>query len=245
MKTRLICKLEIKGTNVVKPIYFEGLKVVGKIKGVFDQVHLSGVDEIIYLDIVSSLYQRKLNLDLLRESSKSIFVPLTVGGGINSIEDCNNFFANGADKISINTYALQTNQKIINEIAKKYGSQSLVLNVEAKKIENEWICYSDNGRCPSNKKILEWIQIGQDLGVGEILLQSVDRDGSKKGFDLELYKKVVDIVKVPLIVASGFGKLEHIENLVKLHKPQAICLSSLIYENKNIIKSIKSYLDEQ
>lgn len=245
MNTRIISKIEIKGENVVKPIYFEGLRKIGKINKVLKDIYSKGIDEIIYIDIVSSLYRRKLDLNLIRNNSKNIFVPIIVGGGISSIEDCNNFFLNGADKVAINTYALQTNKNIISEIAKKYGSQSLVLNVEAKKIENNWVCYSDNGRSSSNINVLEWLKIAQDLGVGEILLQSVDRDGSKKGFDLNLYKKVLEIIKVPLIIASGAGKIEHISELFSIYKPQGLCISSLIYEDKNIITEIKSLINDK
>jgi|TARA_B100001971_G_C18235960_1_gene567212 cyclase len=245
VKTRLILKIEIKGENVVKPIYFEGLKKIGKINQVLRNIYLAGIDEIIYLDIVSSLYRRKLNLNLVKENSKNIFVPLTIGGGITLLKDCNNFFQNGADKVAINTHALQYDEKIINEITRNYGSQSLVLNIEAKKVENDWICYSDNGRCSSSKNILEWIKIAQDLGVGEILLQSVDRDGSKKGFDLDLYEKVLKYIRVPLIVASGAGKLEHISSLLKIHKPEGICVSTMIYEDTKNINLIKRLIDEQ
>ena len=243
-KTRLIAKIEIKNNLVVKPIYFEGLKIIGKIKDVIQSTYNSGIDELIYIDIVASLYQRKFQTELLKQNLKNIFIPVTVGGAIKSIDDCNNLFENGADKVAINTYALQFDEKIIYQIAKNYGSQSLVLNIEAKKVENDWLCYSDNGRCPSSRNILEWIKRAQDLGVGEILLQSVDKDGSKKGFDLELYKKVIKFIKVPLIIASGAGKLEHISDLLKIHKPEGICLSTMFYDDIKNISLVKRLIDE-
>ena len=245
IKTRLIAKIEIKNDFVVKPIYFEGLKKIGKIKEVIKSIYNSGIDELIYIDIVASLYQRKLEIELLNKNLKNIFIPVTVGGAIKSINDCNNLFENGADKVTINTHALQFDEKIIYKIAKNYGAQSLVLNIEAKKVENNWVCYSDNGRCPSSRNVLEWIKISQDLGVGEILLQSVDRDGSKKGFDLDLYKKVIKHIKVPLIVASGAGKLEHISDLLKIHKPEGICLSTMLYDDIKNTYSIKRLINEQ
>jgi len=244
IKTRLIAKIEIKNNFVVKPIYFEGLKKIGKIKSVIQSIYNSGVDELIYIDIVASLYGRKFQIELLKKNLKNVFIPVTVGGAIKSIEDCNNLFENGADKVTINTHALQFDEKIIYQIAKNYGSQSLVLNIEAKKVGNDWLCYSDNGRCPSSRNILEWIKIGQDLGVGEILLQSVDKDGSKKGFDLELYKKVIKFIKVPLIIASGAGKLEHISDLLKIHKPEGICLSTMFYDDIKNISLVKRLINE-
>jgi cyclase len=243
-KIRLIAKIETKNEFVVKPIYFEGLKIIGKTKDVIQSIYNSGIDELIYMDIVASLYQRKFQIELLKQNLKNIFIPVTVGGAIKSIDDCNNLFENGADKVAINTYALQFDEKIIYQIAKNYGSQSLVLNIEAKKVENDWLCYSDNGRCPSSRNILEWIKIAQDLGVGEILLQSVDKDGSKKGFDLELYKKVIKFIKVPLIIASGAGKLGHISDLLKIHKPEGICLSTMFYDDIKNISLVKRLIDE-
>lgn len=244
MNTRLIAKVEIKNQNIVKPIYFEGLKKIGNPKKIIQEICRNEIDEIIYLDLVASLYERKLDLSLLKENLQNIFVPTTVGGGIRSIEDCNSFFECGADKISINTYALQTNKNLINTIAKKYGSQSVVVNIEAKKINKHWYCFSDNGRIDSNVKVDDWIKIVQDLGAGELFIQSVDKDGTKSGYDIELYDKIFDICSIPVIIGSGAGSLKDIEEIIKLKKPEAICLSSLIYDDFSIIDKIKILLEK-
>ncbi len=244
MNTRLIAKVEIKNQNIVKPIYFEGLKKIGNSKKVIQEICKHEIDEIIYLDLVASLYQRKLDLNLLKENLQNIFVPATVGGGIRSIDDCNNFFENGADKISINTYALQTNKNLINTIAKKYGSQSVVINIESKKIDSNWYCFSDNGRINSNVKVDDWIKIVQDLGAGELFIQSVDKDGTKRGYDIELYDKIFKICSVPVIIGSGAGSLKDVEKIIQMIKPEAICLSSLIYDDFSIIDKIKKLLEK-
>ena len=133
-----------------------------------------------------------------------------------------NFFENGADKMGINTHALQTNKNLINTIAKKYGSQSVVINIESKKIDNNWYCFLDNGRINSNVKVDDWIKIVQDLGAGELFIQSVDKDGTKSGYDIELFDKIFKICSVPVIIGSGAGSLRDIEKIIEIIKPEAL-----------------------
>ncbi len=239
MRTRLIAKLEIKSKNVVKPIHFEGLKVVGCPYKLAKKYYNQGIDELMLIDIVSSLYQRSIDYDFIKKISKEIFVPITVGGGIKSTKQISKILEHGADKVSINTFALQNNSNFINEAVKKFGSQCITANIESKKIYNNWICISDGGRVPSSRKVINWIKELEDRGVGEILIQSLDTDGSMKGFDLELLNNVKNIVNIPIIVASGAGNMDHIKELKKLIDPDAICLASVLHYNKLKIKNIK------
>jgi cyclase len=173
-----------------------------------------------------------------------LFVPLSVGGGIQSIEDCTKLFHAGADKIIINTYAVQENSNIIEEAAQRFGSQSVVINIEAKNIGNSWECYTDCGRIKSGKNVLEWVQEVESKGAGEILLQSVDKDGRQAGFDLELAKKVVDSVDMPVVIGSGAGSCDDIIKVIKYAKPSGIAVASMLHYDKTSIKELKQYLKE-
>ena len=244
MKTRIIAKLDVKPPNVVKPIHFEGLRVVGTPKDLAYKYFEQGADEIFYIDIVSSLYQKEIIYKDIRGSAKSLFIPLSVGGGIQSIEDCSKLFHAGADKVVINTYAVQKNSNIIEEAAQRFGSQSVVINIEAKNIGNSWECYTDCGRIKSGKNVLEWVKEVESKGAGEILLQSVDKDGRQAGFDLELAKKVVDAVDMPVVIGSGAGSCDDIKKVIKHAKPSGIALASMLHYDKISIQELKQYLKE-
>ena len=243
--TRIIAKLEIKSSNVVKPVHFEGLRKVGDPLALSNKYYADGVDEIIYIDIVASLYQRNISYSQLKRTSSDIFVPLTAGGGIHSIDQCQKLFEAGADKVSINTFALQQNPEIINDAAKIFGSQAVVVNIEAKYRNGSWECFSDNGRIPSGKDVLEWAKEVEDRGSGEILLQSIDTDGRKEGFDLDLIRKVIDNVQIPVIVASGAGNIKDIISLIKDCNPSGIAISSILHYNKYNISEIKESIDNE
>ena len=176
MNTRIIEKLDVKPPNVVKPIHFEGLRVVGAPKQLAEKYYFQGVDEIFYIDIVASLYGRHILFDEVRHAARDVFVPLAVGGGISSIDDCAKLFDAGADKIVINTYAVSHTPDIIDKCAKKFGSQAVVINIEAKKFGKHWECFTDCGRIPSGRGVLEWASEVESRGAGEVLLQSVDTD---------------------------------------------------------------------
>jgi cyclase len=242
MRSRLIAKLEIKGDNIVKPIHFEGLKIIGSPIKIAEKYYNDGIDELLIMDIVSSLYQREINYKLIKEISKKIFIPITVGGGIKSINQISKLLEYGADKISINTFALQFNQNIINQAAKKFGSQCITANIEIKKIDNDWICLSDGGRVLSNKKVADWIKELENRGAGEILLQSIDKDGTMQGFDLELLNKVYNSINIPVIISGGAGKIAHIKELKKNFNADAICISSALHYKKIKIKDAKKIL---
>lgn len=241
---RIIPRLDIKGPNVVKPIHAEALRVVGNPAELAKRYYEEGADEIIYMDIVASLYQRNLDFDLLRSISENIFIPLTVGGGIRSIHDINNALRSGADKVAINTYAIHY-PDFISEAAKKFGSQCIVLSVEAKRQPGGlWEAYTDGGREHSGIDAVEWVKKGIELGAGEILITSIDQDGTGQGYDLELIKRIADFADVPVIVYGGAGNPESILRVIKEGKADAVAAASIFHYKKFSITDVKNYLKE-
>jgi len=242
MKTRIIAKLDVKPPYVVKPVHFEGLRRVGTPSELAKKYYVQGADEVVYIDIVSSLYQRNIIFDEIEKTANELFIPFSVGGAVRSIDDFSKLFHIGADKVVINTYAVQENSDIIDNAAKFFGNQAVVVNIEAKKWGDYWECYTDCGRIQSGKNVLEWAKEVEDRGAGEILLQSVDSDGRNRGFDLELCKQVVDLVNIPVVVSSGAGSLEDIKKVIEYAKPSGVAIASLLHYDKNTIKDIKDYL---
>jgi imidazole glycerol-phosphate synthase subunit HisF len=242
MTVRIIAKLDIKPPYVVKPVHFEGLRKMGDPSELAKKYYEQGADEVVYIDIVSSLYQRNIIFDEIERTANELFIPFGVGGAVRSVDDFSKLFHIGADKVVINTYAVQENPDIINNAAKIFGNQAVVVNIEAKKWGDYWECYTDCGRIQSGKNVLEWAKEVEDRGAGEILLQSVDSDGRNRGFDLELCKQVVDLVNIPVVVSSGAGSLEDIKKVIEYAKPSGVAIASLLHYDKNTIKDIKDYL---
>ncbi len=238
---RLITKLEVKSPNVIKGIQLEGLRVVGKPSHLAKKYYEEGIDEIIYIDIVASLFERKQIIETVKEAAESIFIPLVVGGGIRTLNDIETALSHGADKVALNTAAI-SDPSIIREASHKFGSQCIVSSIEAKKRSNEWIALTDNGRQVSEKNVLEWAQKVEELGAGEILLTSIDKDGVKKGFDIDLYRDVSDLVKIPVIACGGAGEPGHIKDLLDKANIDAICCSSIFHFNKFSISYVKDFL---
>ena len=244
MRTRIIVKLDVKPPYVVKPVHFEGLRKVGLPAELVKKYYEQGADEVMYIDIVASLYQREILFDIIEKSARELFIPFGIGGGVRSIEDFSKLFHMGADKVIINTYALQENPDIIDQAAEIFGNQAVVVNVEAKKWDNNWECYTDCGRIQTSKDVLDWVKEVEERGAGEILLQSVDHDGRQRGFDLELSKKVVESVNIPVVLASGAGSLEDIKDVINYAQPSGVAIASLLHYNKYTINEIKNYLRE-
>lgn len=242
MKTRIIVKLDVKPPYVVKPVHFEGLRKVGKPAELAKKYYEQGADELMYIDIVASLYQREILFEEIEKTANELFIPFGVGGGVKTIEDFSKLFHSGADKVAINTYAVQKNPDIINQAAEIFGNQAVVVNIEAKKWDEWYECYTDCGRIQSQKDVIEWAKEVEQRGAGEIFLQCVDTDGRNRGFDLELAKQVVQSVNIPVVVASGAGKLEDIKALIDYAQPSGVAIASLLHYDKVIINEIKEYL---
>lgn len=242
---RIIPRLDIKGPNVVKGIHTEGLRVVGNPKELALKYYLQGADEIMYMDIVASLYQRNLDFDLLKSVSEGIFIPFTVGGGIRSIHDITNVLRAGADKIAINTFAVH-HPEFLPQAVKTFGSQCIVLSIEAKKIgENKWEAYTDGGRERTYKDAVEWVKLGIELGVGEIMITSIDQEGTKKGYDHDLIKAITSFSPIPIIAHGGAGDMETVYDLIHHDAPDAVSASSVFHYNDYTISELKNYLHKQ
>jgi cyclase len=241
--TRIIAKLDVKPPYVVKPVHFEGLRKIGSPSELAKKYYDQGADELFYIDIVSSLYQREILFDQIEEAANELFIPFAAGGGIKSISDFSKMFHIGADKVVINTYAVQEDPSIIDKAAKIFGSQAIVVNIEAKRWNGNWECYTDCGRIQSQKDVLVWASEVEQRGAGEILLQSVDTDGRCRGFDTELASKVVNLVNIPVVVSSGAGSLEDIKTLIEVANPSGVAIASLLHYDRTTIQEIKKYLN--
>jgi len=241
---RIIPRLDIKGPNVVKPVHTEALRVVGQPAEMAAKYYAEGADELIYLDIVASLYQRNLDFELLKSVSEKIFVPLTVGGGIRSIHDITNALRAGADKVAINTYAVQ-HPEFLSEAVKFFGSQCIVLYVEAKRVAiGKWEAYTDGGRERSGVDVVEWIRQALARGIGEIIITSIDHDGTKTGFELGLVKAVTSFSPVPVIAHGGARDVESIRQVCVEGKADAVAVSSIFHYNEIAIGAVKHELAE-
>ena len=207
---RLIARLDIKGNKLIKGIRFEGLRVLGDPVEAAYQYARDGIDEILFIDAVASLYGRNSLTEILRQTTREVFVPITAGGGIRSVADAAKLLASGADKIALNSEALRRPQ-LISELAQEFGNQCVVVSIQARKIhDNDWEAMGEAGRERSGRKVITWMQEVQDLGAGEILLTSIDQDGTCQGPDNELIKKANSTASVPLIVGGGFAAIEDI-----------------------------------
>lgn len=239
---RIIPKLEVKGENLIKGIHLEGLRVVGKPEEMATRYYKDGADELIYIDLVASLYQRKSFLDLVERTANKAFIPLTVGGGIKSVEDARMTLRAGADKVAINTAAL-SQPGIISQVATVFGSQCMVVSMEVQKKGNgTYECYTDCGRTPTGVDPFSWAQKVAELGAGEILLTSINQDGTFLGYDLDLVKKIATKVSIPVIACGGAGKPEHVSQVILQGKADAVCVSSMLHFKKSTIPKLKTYL---
>lgn len=243
-KVRIIPRLDIKGPNLVKGIQLEGVRVLGNPQAFARHYYETGADELIYMDVVASLYNRNNLFHIVEEVCREVFIPITIGGGIRTIDDMEKALKSGADKIALNTQAVRT-PNLINEAARIFGSQCVVGSVEAKRKNNSWEAYIDNGRESTGVDALTWIKQLEDLGAGEILLTSVDQEGTRKGFDVELVAKAVSLVSIPVIASGGAGTLGQIADLTKCCDVDAIAVASLLHYNVVSIRKIKECLHAQ
>ena len=230
--TRIIGRLDIKGPNLVKGVHLEGLRVMGDPKVFAEQYYKDGIDEMIYMDSVASLYGRNSLKEFVEHTAKTIFVPLTVGGGVRTLDDISSLLKAGADKVAINT-AVIFNPDLIKKASRKFGAQCIVVSIEAKKISvREWTCFTDNGRESTGLCVLEWAKHVENLGAGEILLTSVDYEGTGFGYDIELTRSVSELVSIPVIASGGCGNMTHIRDVIVDGKADAIALASVLHYEK-------------
>ena len=239
---RIIPRLDIKTPNVIKGIHLEGLRIVGEPAELAQRYYQQGADEIIYMDVVASLYGRNNILSAIRVAAKNIFVPLTVGGGIRSIENIVDALRSGADKVAINTQAVR-DPTFLSEAAQTFGSQCVTLSVEAKRQrDGHWEALTDNGREKTGLDVIEWVQRAEQLGVGEILLTSVDAEGTQDGFDVKLVCKVRDSVSIPVIACGGAGNADHITTLIEKSGCDAVACASIFHYGLSDIINLKTVL---
>jgi cyclase len=239
---RIIPCLDVKAGRVVKGTNFVGLQDAGdpvELAHIYDE---EAADELVFLDITASVEQRKAMLDVINRTAGEVFMPLTVGGGISTVIDIRNALNAGADKTSLNTAAVK-NPELISEGARLFGSQCIVLAVDAKRIaENKWEVYVNGGRTPTGLDIIEWVKRAVSLGAGEILLTSMDCDGTKNGYDIPLTRAVSEAVQVPVIASGGAGELEHFYDVLTAGKADAVLAASVFHYKKFSIRQVKEYL---
>ncbi len=241
-KIRVIARIDVKNEFVIKGIHLEGLRKVGDPNILAKKYYEDGIDEIVFMDAVAAYYDRNSLSHIIEKACEEVFIPITVGGGLRTIEDINQALKSGADKVAINTKAIQTPEFII-EASKIFGSQCIVASIVAKKIgNNKWEAYIDNGREPTGLDVVEWAKKLEELGAGEIMLTSLDMEGTKKGFDVELYQAIQNIVSIPIIASGGMGNAKHGIELLSNTNVDAIATASVIHYDIDTIKNIKKSL---
>ena len=226
---RIIPRLDIKGPNLVKGIHLEGLRVLGNPADFARFYYEQGADELLFMDVVASLYERNSLHDIITSTAKSIFIPITVGGGIRSISDIKEVLRVGADKVCLNTAAIK-NPQLIKDASRMFGSSTIVVAIEAiKESDGSYLAYTDNGREYTGIDVFEWAQQVADLGAGEVVITSVDREGTGQGFDIDLVSKISNLINIPVIAHGGAGKMEHVFDVIQKGNVSAVMISSLFH----------------
>ena len=226
---RVIPRLDIKGPNLVKGIHLEGLRVLGTPADFAKYYYQQGADELLFMDVVASLYERNSLHEIISETAKSIFIPITVGGGIRTLDDIKSILRSGADKISINTAAIK-NPNFIKDASREFGSSTIVVTIEAiKNKENNYYAFIDNGREYTGLEVKDWAMKMEEFGCGEIIITSVDKEGTGKGFDKELISLIANSVSIPVIAHGGAGRKEDIESLLDSNVVDSVALASILH----------------
>jgi len=225
----VIPRLDIKGPNLVKGMHLEGLRVLGKPERFAQHYYDTGADELIYMDTVASLYQRNSLLDIVERTASHIFIPLTVGGGLRTIEDIRAVLRAGADKVAMNTAAIQ-NPELVREASRLFGSSTIVISIEAiGKPDGTYEAYTDCGRESTGVDALEWAVEAERQGAGELLVTSINQEGTGKGYDLNLTRQISEAVSIPVIAAGGAGTADHVRDVVDEGKADAVCVASILH----------------
>ncbi|MEC6408904.1 imidazole glycerol phosphate synthase subunit HisF [Achromobacter xylosoxidans] len=242
---RLIPRLDIKGPNLIKGIHLEGLRVVGDPQEFARRYYEQGADELIYIDIVASLYGRNSLRDIVSRTAQDVFIPLTVGGGVRSVDDVRELLRAGADKVAINTAAVNR-PELITEVSRTFGSQCMVLSVEAKRVSpGHWEVFTDNGRERTGRDVVQWVQRAVELGAGEILLTSVDQEGTRKGFDVELVKAVTAVCPIPVIASGGMGNIDHAFDVCEKGQADAVSMADILHYRRMELPDIRQQLRDR
>ncbi len=226
---RVIPRLDIKGSNLVKGVHLEGLRVLGKPESFAKFYYEQGADEIFYQDVVASLYGRNSLHDIISKTAKEVFIPLTVGGGIRTIEDISRLLYAGADKVAINT-AVISNPELITSASNRYGASTVVVSIEAiRQADGNYLAFTDNGRNATGKEVVAWAKEVEELGAGEILLTGVDYEGSGEGFGLDLIEQVINAVSIPVVAHGGAGTMQHVLDLTGKLPVSGVAIASLFH----------------
>ena len=239
LNTRLIARLDVKSNTLIKGVHLEGLRVIGNPSQYALKYYNQGADEILYLDIVASLYGRNKLTEIVSKTTRDVFIPITVGGGIRNTKDVSDLLQSGADKVAVNTAAVK-NPELINKIAEKFGSQCMVLSIEAKlQNDGKWYVYTDCGREKTNLNVSDWVEEGVQRGAGEILLTSIDKEGTGKGFDKDLIRMITQKVNIPVIASGGMGKPEDLVDIVKSCDVNAVAMADVLHYGKFTLDQIR------
>jgi len=238
---RILARCDIKGKKLIKGLRFEGVRVIGHPWEFASRYYERGVDEIVYIDSVASLYQRNSLFELAKLSTKNIFVPISIGGGIRNIKDARNVLNSGAEKVIVNTSAIE-NPSLISDLSKEFGRQCVVLSVQAKKRGNSWEAFTYYGRDPSGLDVIEWLKRAEDLGIGEAFVSSIDQDGSLLGPDFALAEATSSSVQIPVIISGGIATLDDIFKLATNSKVSGVAIGLALHKEKLDLQDIKSYL---
>jgi imidazole glycerol-phosphate synthase subunit HisF len=250
---RLIARLDIKGPNLIKGVHLEGLRVIGDPEEHASRYYDAGADELLYVDIVASLYGRNSLVDIVRHTAANIFVPMTVAGGIRSVDDVTTLLRAGADKVAVNTAAV-ARPELITDVSQRFGSQCMVLSIEAKRAragyevgyydgstDVRWEAYTDNGREHTDLDVVAWARRGYELGAGEILLTSVDQEGTREGMDVDLIRAVADAVPIPVIASGGVGRPADLVDAVRAGHADAVAMADVLHYQRYDLPTLRQH----
>lgn len=239
---RLIARLDVKNEFVIKGIHLEGLRKVGDPQSLARKYYTEGIDEIVFIDSVASLYNRNNLFPVIRKASEEVFVPITIGGGLRTLDDVSLALDAGADKVAINTAAVR-NPRLIADTARRYGSQCVVASIQTKHTAAGVEAYVDAGRERTGLRAIDWARELAEMGAGELLVTSIDKDGTKSGFDIDVIAAINDTVAIPVVVSGGFGKPEHFAALLARTTPSGICVASALHYNLMTVAALREAVD--
>jgi cyclase len=240
---RIVARLDVKNSFVIKGIHLEGLRKVGDPNELARNYYESGIDEIVFIDAVASLYDRNNLFDVIRKASEEVFVPITIGGGLRTIADVEQALNAGADKVAVNTAAIK-DPEFIGRIARLYGSQCVVASVQAKRVGAGWEAYTEAGREKTGVSVLDWVRRLENLGAGELMITSVDQEGTRAGFDIPLVTAVNEAVSIPVLVSGGYGSARHVRDLLAATEPSGICYASVLHYRFTSVAALRAELSE-